>query len=604
MADFTPKLPATLEAPPHERKLPCPPDDPSPDCKMMMEDVVEAIGSDSGWQGEVNRLESQAEAQKQKAEKEMKAAKAAKDKAQEKVDAAEAVKERAAGRLQGAKDLAKQAAGMRAKAAQAMKDADDLDRDAEKATKEAADMEQKANHSYAQAAKIDKKAAHHKKEADAEWKKADDIKDKADKELDKHRECLDMPGVRLNKGENEILAAEGNDSIWNAEICRHRCLENTECQQMVWVGWKNGCYLYGDRLADAVEFKDVFNSSFCGFRSEGDELQELLDTTYKQVPWIPPVKECSWSGEDCSSTNCCNDVECDKDFSNCRGFTCYRQDEYFAGCLLDPAEDGWSNEILGGPRETREVQPADEGVKVQGTSLFCFSVISWDAPAPKAFWASEREMAAHIKKHKLSIFQCDEGDFFSGYQTPKAEWGSFSNIDAFVSVWQDVKNDGRWRNHDWTVKVDADAVFFPSRLKDHLVKLRTPRNSRVYVKNIDYQFQFMGALEVMTKEALELYFEKGDQCIRGEHQGGEDFFMKGCLDAIGADHMVDFELLQDKYCLTCADRDNGCTDGWHVAYHFHKKMISWDWCYNQAVCGDKAGECDEGLKVEYVMPDA
>jgi hypothetical protein len=80
--------------------------------------------------------------------------------------------------------------------------------------------------------------------------------------------------------------------------------------------------------------------------------------------------------------------------------------------------------------------------------------------------------------------------------------------------------------------------------------------------------------------------------------------MKGCLDAIGVDHMVDFELLQDKYCLTCENRDDGCTDGWHVAYHFHKKMISWDWCYNQAVCGDKAGECDEGLKVEYVMHDA
>lgn len=448
------------------------------------------------------------------------------------------------------------------------------------------------------------KAALYKKKADAEWKKADGIKDKAEKELKKNRVCLDMPGIRLNKGENEIMAAEGDDSIWNAEICRHRCLENTECQQMVWVGWKNGCYLYGDRIADAVEFKETFNSSYCGFRSEEDELKEILDAIYIQAPYNPPVKECSWSGEDCSSTYCCNDVSCDKDFSNCRGYTCYMQDEYFAGCLLDPAEDGWSNEIIGGPRETREVQPAPEGVKVQGASLFCFSVINWDAPAPKTFWASESEMAAHIKEHQLSVFQCDEGDFFSGYQTPKAEWGSFSNIDAFVSVWNDVKSDGRWMNHDWTVKVDADAVFFPNRLKDHLFKLRTPRNSRVYLKNVDYQFQFMGALEVMTKEALELYFEKGEQCIRGEHDGGEDFFMKGCLDAIGCDHMVDFELLQDRYCITCEDRDSGCLDGWHVAYHFHKKMISWDWCYNQAVCGDKTGECDEGLKVEYVMPDA
>jgi len=592
------KLPGNVESP-------CSSKDLTSNCKVLMEDVAEVAGAEADWQSEVKKLESQAETQKKEAEKEMEAAKAEEEKAQKKVDDAGAVKDDAAARLKGAKDLAEQAASMRAQAKQALKDADNLEKGAKEATKEAASLEEQAKGREAEASEIEKKAAQLKKKADDEWKKADDVKEKARKELEKHRECLDLPGIRLSKGENEILAAEGDDAIWNAELCRHRCLENTECQQMVWVGWKNGCYLYGDRVADAVEFKDTFNSSYCGFRSEEDALKEILDTTYKQVPYNPPIKECSWSGEDCAATYCCNDVSCDKDFSNCRGYTCYKQDEYFAGCLLDPSPDaGWSNEIIGGPRETREVQPADEGVKVQGTSLFCFSVINWDAPAPKPFWATERELATHIKDHQLSIFQCDEGDFFSGYQTPKAEWGSFSNIDAFVAVWGDVKNDGRWMNHDWIVKVDADAVFFPHRLKDHLTKLRPPKNSRVYIKNVNYQFQFMGALEVISKEGLELYFEKGSTCIRGEHDGGEDFFMKGCLDAIGVDHMVDFELLQDKYCLTCADRDNGCTDGWHVAYHFHKKMISWDWCYNQAVCGDKAGSCDEGLKVEYVMPDA
>jgi hypothetical protein len=326
----------------------------------------------------------------------------------------------------------------------------------------------------------------------------------------------------------------------------------------------------------------------------------MLDAVYKQAPYIPPIQVCSWSGEDCSSTNCCNDVQCDMEFNNCRGYTCFRQDEYFAGCLLDPAEEGWNNVVIGGPREPREVQPADEGVKVQGTTLFCFSVINWDAQAPKEFWASESELANHIKKHKVSIFQCDLGDFFSGYETPKAEWGSFSNIDAFVDVWKDVKNDGRWRNYDWTVKVDADAVFVPSRLKEHIVKLKVPKNSRVYLKNINYQFQFMGALEVLTQEALEVYFGKGEECIRGEHAGGEDFFMKGCLDAIGVDHMVDYDLLRDKYCKTCPDRDEDCKDGVKVAYHFHKKLVSWNWCYNEVVCGDSWGKCD-GILVEFVM---
>merc|ERR1719335_1954465 len=101
----------------------------------------------------------------------------------------------------------------------------------------------------------------------------------------------------------------------------------------------------------------------------------------------------------------------------------------------------------------------------------------------------------------------------------------------------------------------------------------------------------MGALEVLTREALERYYEMGHECIRGEHKGGEDFFMSSCMDSIGIDHQIDWDLLQDKYCKICPNRDAGCTDGWKVAYHFHKKMISWDWCYNEAVCGNKRGQC-------------
>ncbi|CAK0896494.1 unnamed protein product, partial [Prorocentrum cordatum] len=92
---------------------------------------------------------------------------------------------------------------------------------------EAASLEEQAKGREAEASEIEKKAAQLKKKADDEWKKADDVKEKARKELEKHRECLDLPGIRLSKGENEILAAEGDDAIWNAELCRHRCLENT-----------------------------------------------------------------------------------------------------------------------------------------------------------------------------------------------------------------------------------------------------------------------------------------------------------------------------------------------------------------------------------------
>jgi len=138
----------------------------------------------------------------------------------------------------------------------------------------------------------------------------------------------------------------------------------------------------------------------------------------------------------------------------------------------------------------------------------------------------------------------------------------------------------------------------PARLKQHLDKLRTPKGSKVYLENINYQFKFMGALEILTREAVDLYLEHNHECVRGKHEGGEDFFMKGCMDALGIDHQSDYNLLHDKY----ASNDAPCTDGWGVAYHFHKKVISWNWCYNEVVCGGRAKTCPEGIEVEFVMP--
>jgi len=330
-------------------------------------------------------------------------------------------------------------------------------------------------------------------------------------------------------------------------------------------------------------------------------MKNLIAKANGQLPYrLPalPMNNCSWGGQDCSATKCCNDVACDKHFSNCFPYSCYKKTEYFAGCRLEAPPKDWEGTWLGGGAEHRMIPSAGAQVQVQGTTLYCFAVISWDAPRPKPFWSTEKELAGNMKTNGVSIFKCDGHDFYDGIQTPKAAWGSFSNIDAFQEIWTNVKNKGTYKKFDWTVKVDADAVFLPSRLKMHLDKLRTPKGSKVYVENVNYQFKFMGSLEILTREALDLYLEHGHECIRGKHEGGEDFFMKGCMDALGIDHQSDFELLHDKY----ASSDGPCTDGWAVAYHFHKKIISWNWCYNEAVCGTRDKSCPEGIEVEYVMP--
>lgn len=120
----------------------------------------------------------------------------------------------------------------------------------------------------------------------------------------------------------------------------------------------------------------------------------------------------------------------------------------------------------------------------------------------------------------------------------------------------------------------------------------------MYLENIDYKFKFMGAIEIMTREALALFLEMGHTCIRGKHEGGEDSFMKGCMNGLGIDHQSDYTILRDKYA---AQEVSPCTDGWAVAYHYLKKTHDWSACYNEVMCGNPGwgpdGPCDKAIAV-------
>eukprot|EP00932_Pfiesteria_piscicida_P017871 SRR837773.4749.p2 GENE.SRR837773.4749~~SRR837773.4749.p2 ORF type:complete len:422 (-),score=138.21 SRR837773.4749:93-1274(-) len=385
-------------------------------------------------------------------------------------------------------------------------------------------------------------------------------------------------------------------------MCHETCRQDSNCLQAIYNSDASGsCSVSSTRHSKIVWASDNFNTTFCGDSYDQDMISEYIDEVTAQIPWqMPkqPVQNCSWAGESCLETKCCNEVACDEQFTQCFPYSCYRKDQYFGSCRIDTPPETWEGTWLGGGRQMRALPPAGSQVLVQETSLYCFTVVAWHAPAPKPFWSTEAELIDNTKQHGVGIFQCDGHDLFDGQVVAKAKWGSYSNIDIFMNVWDQVRANGRWKDYAWTVKVDADAVFFPNRLKQHLDKLRTPRGARVYLENNQYRFRFMGALEVMTREAVETFLANGHTCIRGKHEGGEDFFMKGCLDALGVDHQSDFELLKDKY----AEQDGPCTDGWGVAYHFHKKVNSYNWCYNEAVCGNRGKTCPAGLPVPFVMP--
>merc|ERR1719356_1090472 len=97
----------------------------------------------------------------------------------------------------------------------------------------------------------------------------------------------------------------------------------------------------------------------------------------------------------------------------------------------------------------------------------------------------------------------------------------------------------------------------------------------------------MGALEVMSQEAVDLLLKNLDVCK--EHignDGGEDIFMMSCLDAIGVNYMEDYSLLDDKYDspehFNLFDVDR-CSNDAVVAFHPYKAVNSWMGCHKVAM---------------------
>lgn len=315
----------------------------------------------------------------------------------------------------------------------------------------------------------------------------------------------------------------------------------------------------------------------------------MLNKVFKMKPYVPPVPNCAWAGDNCIESKCCANVPVPNwKFTEFKWYTCWKKDESFGSCETGSAPGGWDGAVLG-HMGTREVPKAPEGVLTQGTSLFCFCVVMWNHPATKAFWDSEAALANNIKKTGRSIMGCDDHAFFQGAElNAGGDASSINNIDSFVQAWNHVKDDGRYLQNDWTVKVDSDAVFFPDRLRMHIQGLRTPQGSRVYLRNINFKFHFLGALEIFTKEALQTYYEKSWVCdSKVGHQGGEDYWMLSCMDGIGVDHQTDFQLLNDKYAAT-----GNCNDPWVVGFHFYKKVGSWNACHDAAVNAAKANGKD------------
>jgi len=286
---------------------------------------------------------------------------------------------------------------------------------------------------------------------------------------------------------------------------------------------------------------------------------------------------CDWAGTDCSATHlCCN-----------RGFVCAKKDKFFTGCVQTvqkttwmtkniPIPSNWEGTVVGGGRDEYQVQPAPEDKNVWGNSLYCFIAFLPDSP--------EVALVDLARKNKASIFGCDAHDLFHSWQSGKAGWdtgeATLVNTDVFIKVWDQVREKGTYSSYDWTVKVDADCVMVPDRMRSHIAALRVPDGVPAYVKNNGMDpglgnNGFLGAVEAFNKKAVMLYFDNAASCTKYFGVNcGEDGFFKGCMDAMGVGFALDVEMFFPDHGA------GACRQGQRAAFHPLKSPEKWQHCWD------------------------
>jgi hypothetical protein len=217
-----------------------------------------------------------------------------------------------------------------------------------------------------------------------------------------------------------------------------------------------------------------------------------------------------------------------------------------------------------------------------------------------------------------SIFGCDDWEVLSNgdggdmrigsYLTPRipapqvnmgsldsgATTTSWLNTMIFMQAWQLVGKDNRFRYHDWTVKVDPDAVFFP----DRLLKVVRPLSHKVreeelspklYLANCNLYVDkgwstFFGSLEVFSREAIESYLYGWTLCKRKLpwHGWGEDLFISECMETLGVKKVDEFGMLADQRCFPAP-----CADTSKVVYHDFKNINDYFSCWRESAAAEQ-----------------
>jgi hypothetical protein len=318
----------------------------------------------------------------------------------------------------------------------------------------------------------------------------------------------------------------------------------------------------------------------------------------KVASWVK--KHCSSDAENCTKTQCCTEV----------GAQCFAKDDTYAKCMMScnssaPDTDGWSCEAKGSPSFgiARKSWP----------SLFCFSVIHVCHDKKKCYENALMNRIYELGPDSAGIFGCDDWSVFEngnevvevGGRDVKlipgnisvgvSKDGTAANTELFMAVWQLVIDEGKFKLHDWTVKMDPDAVLLPWKLGDRLAPHTSngEHGGRLYVVNCnawpgggDFPMMY-GSVEIFSKGAMMAYAEHmQDRCAEylPWKDWGEDYFITRCMDQLDVGRLEMFDLVGDNVCVGPGQGGTGdCSEGERAAFHPFKDIEVWTNCYNNAV---------------------
>lgn len=183
----------------------------------------------------------------------------------------------------------------------------------------------------------------------------------------------------------------------------------------------------------------------------------------------------------------------------------------------------------------------------------------------------EKDLTEMILSEHLSLTDCEE---FVIYSNPVIQLGSFwttlvdvdlhvkkggeyhtlLNGPVFRKVWDTVIETGTWKHHDWTVKVDLDAVFFPHRLREFIRALDPEDTENIQDRGaflLNCPLGLHGPLEVLSRDAVRVFAAGRDTCWAAPQ---EDVYVKECLVKLEIHSIDAFKTLAERDCWR---------DDWH-----------------------------------------